>query len=96
MAFQCIIFDMDGTLAETGRLIFDSFNYIADRYRHRRYSDDEIIKMFGPPEEEALLSIVGKDQIKEAMVDYLKFYRAQHARLARLHRGMVEILRFIK
>jgi pyrophosphatase PpaX len=96
MALKCIIFDMDGTLAETGRLIFDSFNFIAERYRHRRFADDEIIKMFGPPEEEALLSIVGDDQIKEATRDYLEFYRAQHERLARLHPGMAEVLQFIR
>lgn len=96
MAWKCIIFDVDGTLAATGRLIFESFNYIADRYRHRRYSDEEIIKMFGPPEEGALLSIVGKDQIDEVMVEYLAYYRKRHGETASLHTGMKEILDFIK
>jgi pyrophosphatase PpaX len=96
MALKCIIFDVDGTLAATGRLIFDSFNHIAERYRHRRYSDEEIIKMFGPPEEGALLSIVGKDQIDEVMVEYLDYYRTRHREMASLHAGMKEVLDFIK
>jgi HAD superfamily hydrolase (TIGR01509 family) len=96
MALKCIIFDMDGTLTETGRLIFDSFNHIAERYQQRRYTEDEIIKMFGPPEEEALLHIVGKEKIDEAMGEYLRYYRAHHAERARLHPGMKEVLELVK
>jgi HAD superfamily hydrolase (TIGR01549 family) len=96
MALKCVIFDVDGTLTATSRLIFESFNHIAERYKHRRYTDEEIIKMFGPPEEVALLSIVGKDQIDEAMEEYLRYYRGHHAALAYLHPGMEAILEFIK
>jgi pyrophosphatase PpaX len=96
MKLKCIIFDVDGTLTATSRLIFDSFNHIAERYKHRRYKDEEIIKMFGPPEEGALLSIVAKDQVDEAMTEYLRYYREQHAKLAHLHTGIKEVLEFIK
>ena len=96
MALKCIIFDVDGTLTETNRLIFDSFNYIAERFQHRQYKDEEIVKMFGPPEEGALLSIVGDDRIDEAMDVYLRYYRDRHSELARLHPGMREVLDFIK
>ncbi len=96
MALKCIIFDMDGTLTETSRLIFDSFNYIAERFQQRQYKDEEIVKMFGPPEEGALLSIVGEDKIDEAMDIYLQYYRDHHGELARLHPGMREVLDFIK
>jgi len=92
MKLKCIVFDMDGTLTETGRLIFDSFNHIAERYQQRRYQDDEIIRMFGPPEEVALLHIVGEEKIDEAMDEYLRYYRGHHAERARLHRGMKEVL----
>ncbi len=93
---RCIIFDVDGTLTATGRLIFDSFNHIAELYQHRRFSEAEIIKMFGPPEEVALLSIVDEHQAEEAMTEYLKFYRSHHAALAHLHPGMKEVLEYIR
>ena len=48
---SCVIFDLDGTLADTGRLIFASFNHIAERYTGRAWSEQEILATFGPTEE---------------------------------------------
>jgi len=93
---KCIVFDMDGTLTQTNQLIYNSFNYIAQKYAGRTYTIPEIHAMFGPPEEEALLAIVRPDQIDEAMRDYLAFYRMNHNRLARLYPGIEEILRYAK
>ncbi len=87
---------MDGTLTETNQLIFDSFNYIAQKYTGRIYSIPEIIAMFGPPEEEALLSIVHTEQINVVMKDYLSFYRTHHNQLAKIFPGMENILHSIK
>jgi HAD superfamily hydrolase (TIGR01549 family) len=93
---QCVVFDMDGTLTQTNQLIYDSFNYIAQKYAGRTFSIPEITAMFGPPEEDALLHIVRQDQIKEVMADYLVFYRTQHNRLAKLFPGIKDVLKFIK
>lgn len=87
---------MDGTLTQTNQLIYDSFNYIAQKYAGRTYSIPEITAMFGPPEEGALLSIVRADQIDIVMKDYLSFYRTNHNRLARIYPGMENILCSIK
>ena len=87
---------MDGTLTQTNQLIYDSFNYIAQKYAGKTYSIPEITAMFGPPEEEALLAIVRPEQIHEVMKDYLSFYRAHHNELARLYPGMENILRSLK
>ena len=87
---------MDGTLTQTNQLIYDSFNYIAQKYAGKTYTVQEIIAMFGPPEEGSLLAIVQPDQIEEVMKDYLEFYRAHHKELAQLYPGMEEILRFLK
>jgi pyrophosphatase PpaX len=93
---QCVVFDMDGTLTQTNQLIYDSFNYIAQKYAGRTFSIPEITAMFGPPEEGALLGIVRQDQLKEVMADYLTFYRTQHNRLARLFPGIDDVLKFIR
>ena len=93
---KCIVFDMDGTLTQTNQLIYDSFNYIAQKYAGRTYTIPEIHAMFGPPEEEALLEIVRPDQMDEVMKDYLAFYRMQHTQLARLYPGIEDILRYTK
>jgi pyrophosphatase PpaX len=94
--WRCIIFDMDGTLTQTNQLIFDSFNHIAESYQGKRFSDAEITAMFGPPEEGALLTIVGETKIESALAEYLSFYSANHERLARLYPGVREILDLVK
>ncbi|HCA78715.1 MAG TPA: phosphatase [Bacteroidetes bacterium] len=93
---KCVIFDMDGTLTQTNRLIYDSFNEIAQRYQGRTYSAEAITAMFGPPEEGALLAIVGLDQIDKAMEDYLSYYRRRHNELAQLYPGILDLLKWLK
>ena len=87
---------MDGTLTQTNRLIFDSFNFIAQRYEQRTYTEREITAMFGPPEEGALLNIVGEQRIDSALEEYLDFYRQNHEKLASLYPGIVDILKFLQ
>lgn len=92
---RCLIFDMDGTLTQTNRLIFDSFNYIGRKYAGKVYSEQEITGMFGPPEEGALLRIVDEGMMEVVMKDYLDFYRGNH-QLAQVYPGIREILEFLK
>ncbi len=89
---KCVIFDMDGTLTQTNRLIFDSFNYIALKYEGKKYSEPEITAMFGPPEEGALVNIVGREKIGQAMKEYLEFYSANHNALAQLFPGIKDVV----
>lgn len=94
--FRCVIFDMDGTLTQTNQLIFDSFNYIAKKYQGREYSEPEITAMFGPPEEGALVHIVGEERIDAVLKEYLEFYKNNHNKLARLYPGILDLLKFLK
>jgi pyrophosphatase PpaX len=93
---KCVIFDMDGTLTQTNQLIFDSFNYIAMKYEGKQYSESEITAMFGPPEEGALVPIVGRGKIRQAMTEYLAFYSEHHNALARLYPGILEVVARLK
>jgi pyrophosphatase PpaX len=93
---KCVVFDMDGTLAQTNQLIYDSFNYIAEKYEGRKFAIPEIVALFGPPEEVCMQNMVGKDRCGAAMKDYLQFYRANHNRLATLVPGIEDVLKFIK
>lgn len=89
---RCIVFDMDGTLTDTHRLIFDAFNHIVEAYGGKRMTDAEIAALFGPPEEGALIPIVGEHRIEEAMTRYLEFYHRHHASLASVYNGMPELV----
>lgn len=92
--FKGIIFDIDGTLTSTNQLIFDSFNHIAKKYLHKTFSDEEIIALFGPPEEVILRQWCG-DNYDEVSKDYFDYYRLHHE-IAKLYPGIKELLDILK
>lgn len=92
----CVIFDMDGTLTRTNELIFESFNYVAEKYAGKTLAPKEIIALFGPPEEGGLSRVVGEDAVDDALDDLCGYYQRNHSRLASLHPGIEDMLRFLK
>jgi len=86
---------MDGTLTRTNDLIFATFNHVGERYCGRTYSPEEIIAMFGPPEETAVGRIVPRDRYDEALADFVGFYSENHQKMARLHEGIPELLSYL-
>ena len=95
-SLACVIFDIDGTIARTNTLIFESFNHLAEKYLGRRWSPPEIISLFGPPEEGALARVFGEERSGELLPELLLFYRENHSRLASLHAGIDTVLRELK
>lgn len=93
---SCVIFDLDGTLADTSRLIFASFNHVAERYTGRTWSDAEILATFGPTEEVAIREIVGAERAGEAIEEFHRFYSDRHDGMATEHGGVRETLAFLK
>ncbi|HLF14556.1 MAG TPA: HAD-IA family hydrolase [Bacteroidota bacterium] len=93
---SCVIFDLDGTLADTSRLIFASFNHVASRYTGRTWSEPEILATFGPTEEVAIRNIVGGENAPRAIEEFHRFYLKRHPEMAAEHRGIREILEFLR
>jgi pyrophosphatase PpaX len=75
--FDAVIFDIDGTLASTNRLIFASFNYVMDKYSGKTLTDEEIIGLFGPPED-VILKEFFNSKYELVREDYYKFYKDNH------------------
>lgn len=92
---SCVIFDLDGTLADTSRLIFASFNHVASLYTGRSWTDEEILATFGPTEEVAIRSIVGDGRAREAIEEFHRFYSERHAGMAAEHEGIRELLSWL-
>ena len=93
---SCVIFDLDGTLTQTNELIYATFNHVTKKYIDKVFTPMEITAMFGPPEEDAVEKIIGKEHIDDAMDDFYSFYESHHARMATLYNGTREILEFLK
>ena len=92
--FKGIIFDIDGTLTSTNQLIFSSFNYIAEKYLGKTFTDDEIISLFGPTEDVILKQWCGEN-FDAAKSDYYSYYRSNHS-MADLYPGIWELLKHLK
>lgn len=87
---------MDGTLTQTNQLIFASFNHVSKKYLGTELSPEEIIALFGPPEEGGLAKLLGRERVEEAMEELCRFYQANHAAMARLHAGIREALDLLR
>ncbi len=92
--FKGIIFDIDGTLTSTNDLIFASFNFITQKYLGKRFTNEEILKWFGPTEDVILKEFCG-DNYEKAREEYYKFYSDNHY-MADIYPGMKEILEKLK
>ncbi len=92
--FKGILFDIDGTLASTNELIFSSFNYITKKYLNKSLTDEEVIALFGPTEDQILKDWFS-DNYEEVKKDYYDFYRKNHA-AAKIYPGLKELLNFLK
>jgi HAD superfamily hydrolase (TIGR01509 family) len=93
--FNGFIFDIDGTLTSTNRLIFDTFNFVTKKYLGKTYSDEEIVRFFGPTEDVILKELM-KENYEKARRDYYDFYKKNHKKLADVYPGIKEILAKIK
>ncbi|HEY6907296.1 MAG TPA: HAD hydrolase-like protein, partial [Ignavibacteriaceae bacterium] len=92
--FKGIIFDIDGTLTSTNDLIFASFNFITGKYLGKTYTNEEILKWFGPTEDVILKEFCG-DNYEKAREEYYKFYSDNH-HMADIYPGIKEILEELK
>lgn len=90
-----IIFDFDGTLANTLPVCIDAFHRAIEPLAGRTFSDAEIIATFGPSEE-GTIKALAPDRFDEGVRSYLEHYAALHDQCRGLIPGMDELLQFLQ
>jgi len=94
--FDLVIFDLDGTLANTFPLVVGAFNYAVSSRLNREYTLDELKKYFGPPEVEILRRIFPLPEDHEVAIDsFHRFNRENHLMVEPID-GMRELLLKLK
>lgn len=90
--FDTVIFDLDGTLANTLPLIYAAFNDAFAPVTGHHLSPDEIRALFGPPDNYVIRDRLGPDKYQAGIDRYLKTYEHRHHELVALYDGMAELL----
>lgn len=86
------MFDLDGTLADTLPLIYESFAEAFVPVLGHTFGDDEIRAMFGPPDTEIIRSHVPAHLADEAIDRYLRHYSSRHSALVTPFQGIPDLL----
>ncbi|MDR3197526.1 MAG: HAD family hydrolase [Planctomycetaceae bacterium] len=74
---KCVIFDMDGTIADTLPLCVEAFRRVVEPFLKRPVTDQEILAAFGPSEEGTMKKLI-PDHADEGVKYFLEQYRLLH------------------
>lgn len=76
MAFQGVLFDLDGTVINTNELIFQSFEYALDTVLHTTLSRAILRTTFGKPLQQIMQELGGEQaqELRQAFADYSKLH----------------------
>ena len=93
--FEAVIFDLDGTLADTIPLIVASFNAAVGPVAGKAFSQAEVIARFGPPDTLMLRKEVGDERWADVTEVYHAHYEANHGGVV-VFEGVREMLRALR
>lgn len=90
--YSSLIFDLDGTLADTLPLIYESFNDAFEPITGTVLTPDEIRALFGPPDNHVIRNVLDPEYHEAAIDRYVATYERRHRDLVELFEGMDELL----
>ena len=92
---KAIIFDLDGTLANTLPLCIHAFRQSIEPLINRHVSDEEIIATFGPSEEGTIMNLA-PNHFEQGLANYLHYYQLEHEMCSDSFEGITELLYFLR
>jgi phosphoglycolate phosphatase/pyrophosphatase PpaX len=92
---RAVIFDLDGTLADTLPLCIRAFRQSVEPLINRSVSDAQIIETFGPSEEGTIMALA-PDHYEKGISDYLHFYEKLHEMCPAPFNGIKSVLQTLK
>lgn len=96
MKINAIVFDLDGTLADTVPLTIYSLKEVTRELTGKVLSDEEILKEFGPIDTEIIKKLVDNDHKEKSVEAYIDHFDKNFHRFVKPIEGINELLSFIK
>lgn len=92
---KAVIFDLDGTLANTIPLCIAAFRKALEPEVKRSLSDDEIMATFGPDEEGSIKQLA-PENYKETTAHFMQYYKDLHHICNHPFEGIADLLQTLK
>lgn len=92
LRYSALIFDLDGTLADTLPLIYESFNDAFQPITGNVLTPEEIRGLFGPPDNYVIRNVLDPEHHDAAIERYVATYERRHRDLVELFEGMAGLL----
>ena len=89
---KAVLFDLDGTLLDTNRLILESFKHTYKKHLNIDVDDKEIIQYFGEPLG-TTLGRYSKEKLEDMLKTYRKFNFDNHDEMTTIMSGVEETLK---
>lgn len=93
---KAIIFDFDGTLANTLPICYDAFQNVFKEFDDRELSIEEILSMFGPSETGIIIKNLENSKKEEAIELYYRRYAEKHSHLVKPNLEINEMIKDLK
>lgn len=91
MGYKYILFDLDGTLINTNKLIIDSFKYTYKTCLGLEVCEEDILKCFGEPLK-VTLSRYSEEKADELLNTYIEYNEIRHDDTVTIFDGIPELL----
>lgn len=92
---RCVIFDMDGTIADTLPLCIAAFREAVQPFFDKPVSEQDILRTFGPSEEGTIRALIPA-HYEEGVQAYLDHYRHLHDMCPKPFDGIPELFGLLK
>ncbi len=94
MSFKAAIFDLDGTIMDSGEGIVRSVSYALDKMGVTDYSESENYRFIGPPLVDSFMEYYGmtEDEAKQAVVYYRERYSVTGIYESHMYEGVRELI----
>ncbi|MFJ8067112.1 HAD family hydrolase [Psychrobacillus sp. NPDC096426] len=93
---KAIIFDFDGTLANTLPICFDAFQHVFKEFDNKDLTSEDIKEMFGPSETGIIRKNLSNPNKEEAIEYFYEKYSEVHKSLVEINPEILELLNSVK
>ncbi|WP_042220652.1 HAD family hydrolase [Oceanobacillus manasiensis] len=93
---KAILFDFDGTLANTLPVAYYAFQQVFHMYDGKELTDEDVRNMFGPPEPEIIRGNLQHTDKEKAVDRFLEIYEQHHEALVKPDQEITDMIKTLK